>query len=165
MSDTNVPMQPVQPIPEAGPGAAEGPCYSHLMVQYCQSTQKWVSFLAILVTVLYAIVIVVLLVMIGVGSFAAESLPGLGGLGAAESVGMAAFYIALMGVYVPALVHLYRYSAHLKRFAAERSMVHLENALGSQKSFWKYAGILCIVSLGFMALAMVVAIPAALSGR
>ena len=165
MSDTNVPMQPVQPIPEAGPGAAEGPCYSHLMVQHCESTRKWVSFLAILVTVLCSIVIVVLLVVLGVGSFADGLLPGSGELGTAGSAAIAVVYVALMGVYVPALVHLYRYSAHLKRFAAERSLVHLENALGSQKSFWKYAGILCIVSLGFMALALVIAIPAALIGR
>jgi len=165
MSDTNVPMQPVQPIAPTSPGAAEGPCYSHLMVQHCESTRKWVSFLAILVTIFCSIVIAVLLVMLAVGSFADGFLPGSGELGAAGSAAIAVVYVALMGVYVPALVHLYRYSAHLKRFAAERSMVHLENALGSQKSFWKYAGILCIVSLGFMALALVVAIPAALIGR
>ena len=70
MSDTNVPVQSAPPAPPAGPAAAEGPCYSHLMVQHCESTRKWVSFLAILVTALYAIVIVVLLVMLAVGSFA-----------------------------------------------------------------------------------------------
>ena len=165
MSDTNVPVQSAPPVPPAGPGAAEGPCYSHLMVQHCESTRKWVSFLAILVTALYAIVIVVLLVMLGVGSFAAESLPGFGGLGAAGSVGIFMVYLVGIGLYAPALVHLYRYAAHMKRFVADRSLVHLENALGSQKSFWKYLGILCIVGLGFAALGLVVGIPAALSGR
>jgi len=72
-----------------------------------------------------------MLVQLSVVPTAPSILPGFGGMGAAGSAGLALVSLPLLGLYVPALVHLYRYASFLKRFVGERNVVQLENAVGS----------------------------------
>lgn len=56
--------------------------------------------------------------------------------------------VALLYLF-PAL-YLYRYANRIRDFLADRSEAKLELALEAQRAFWKFVGILLIVSLALM---------------
>ncbi|OHD75345.1 MAG: hypothetical protein A2177_13860 [Spirochaetes bacterium RBG_13_68_11] len=153
MSDENSPNQVPQTGPAevapagSSPAASDGPGISHLLLEHCKATRRWVRYLAIMLIVLCAIMPFL------AATQARRSLP-VGGQVTAIIVSMMS-----IGLYIPAIVHLFRYAASLQKFLAERTIVQLENALGSQKSFWKYAGILSIVGLSLVALTLLLIVP------
>jgi len=149
MSDNNVTVPP----------AAESTGYPPLLVAHCASTAKWVNFLAILATVLYSLAIVTMLGLGAAGIAAAPALPGGASLGAGASVAVFFVYLAVLGIYVPALVHLFRYAAALRDFVTGRTTAQLERALGFQKSFWKYVGILAIVGVALAVVSLAFVVP------
>jgi len=65
----------------------------------------------------------------------------------------------VMGVvyFFPAL-YLYKFASSIGRFIDGGGTIEMEKALSSQKSFWKFAGILAIISFGFAVMGIVAAI-------
>jgi hypothetical protein len=149
MSDSNVTVPP----------AVESTGYPALLIAHCTSTAKWVNFIAILATVLYSLAIVAMLVLGAAGIAASSALPGAAYFGAGTSVAVFFIYLAVLGIYVPALVHLFRYAAALRDFVTGRETAQLERALGFQKSFWKYVGILAIVGVALVVVSLAFVVP------
>ncbi|MCX7031149.1 MAG: hypothetical protein NTU62_13665 [Spirochaetes bacterium] len=149
MSDENSPNQlpqtsPAEAVPAgSSPAASDGPGISHILLKHCEVTRRWVRYLAIMLITLCAAMPFLAVTQVR------RSFP-LGGT-------MTAIVVSLIsiGLYIPAIIHLFRYAGFLKRFVADRNIVQLENALGSQKSFWKYVGILSIVGVACAVLLLI----------
>jgi hypothetical protein len=63
-------------------------------------------------------------------------------------------------IYVPGIVHLWRYQAGIRRIQEGGGLPALEDALTSQKSFWRYVGILAVVVMSCYAAIFVVMVVA-----
>ncbi len=112
---------------------------SELTVEHLRQTKPWVTFLG----VLYII---------------CAGLMGLGGLffmgtmpGSLAFVGI--IYIIMAGIMVVPSLYLLRYGSQIGNLISGGGVHALEEALGHQKSFWKFMGIFAAVVLGLYALA------------
>jgi hypothetical protein len=151
MADTSPPVAP-DTAPEI---VHDGAAFPPLLVAHCASTARWVRFLAVLTTVIYALLVLTSLGL-GIAGIAVPARnPFHAAYGAGSSIVLLLTYVVVVGIYVPALVHLYRYTTALRLFVAAPDAARLERALGCQKSFWKYVGILCIVGLATLGLIVV----------
>jgi hypothetical protein len=65
------------------------------------------------------------------------------------------FYILLSVLYVIPAVLLSRYASQCRSFANLRHEQLLEQAVGTQKSFWKYSAILALVVIALYLLVLV----------
>ena len=106
-----------------------------------QSTRPWTRFLSILGFIAAAILIISGIAMMLGRNFFPKSTdtPGLmltGTLNVAVSI----FYL------IPS-IWLYKYSSAISRFLYGGGATELSNALAYQKSFWKYVGILILISM------------------
>jgi hypothetical protein len=75
--------------------------------------------------------------------------------------GMAATLIPMMVVllfYIPSGVFMWRYAASIRRLQDGGGLPALEEALASQKSFWKYVGVLALVMMGLYFVVIVVGV-------
>lgn len=77
------------------------------------------------------------------------------------------FYILGSVLYLVPSIWLSKYSSAIASFLRAGDSVHLGNALAYQKSFWKFMGILVLVSIVFAILGIIAAvlIPAFLAFR
>ena len=111
-----------------------------------QRTKFWVRLISVLLWIL-VIAMVILGVVTGIGAtsgFGASS-------GRAETVG---FMIGFIGVYVliafiyvfPA-IKLWAYGSQIGRLMESRNPQDLVAALNMQRSFWKFVGIMTLISL------------------
>lgn len=128
-----------------------------------QRTQLWVRFLAILGFVWAGLMIV--------GGLLAGAAGAIAGVAGQEGMQLAAllFVYPLLGVlYIYPSLCLLRYANNIRRFVASPVVGYLEAALDAQRAFWKFAGILAIVSIVATILlfvfAMVIGIAAGIAG-
>ncbi len=142
---TAVVQPPGQPL--------EGAYVTTTMVMLLLQTRPWVRFLSIMG-------------FIGVGMIGLLGI--VGGIaaligGSLFDIGLPAFlitvvYLALAALYFVPVLLLHRYAGALKRLSSESTTQTMEKALRHQKSFWKFVGILSVVSLGLMVLSVIVGI-------
>jgi hypothetical protein len=90
-------------------------------------------------------------------------------LGAIGAVLLGLLYVGLGAMYVPPALFLHRYARALSGLALRPTSDALEQALGHQKSFWKYIGIMTLVAsvvglLGLVAAIAIGALGAVLAG-
>jgi len=143
----------------------EGEKYTTLMVQHLRNTRPWVLFLGIVMIVVASFMAIAGLVMIG-----SAACMGMGSLGnssfssyssgdvttsATMLVIMGFVYLALPAVYIPLIVFMFRYASSMKALLTKGKTADLENALGHQKSYWKYIGVLTIALLGVAVLVII----------
>ena len=113
-----------------------------------QRTQPWVRFLSIMGFVAAGLMIVAGLVGGGVG--AASGNP---------QMIVRLFLYPLMGVlYIYPSLCLLRYASSIRTFQNSPTGPNLEAALDAQRSFWKFVGIITIVSICASILVFVLAI-------
>jgi len=120
------PSDPAAPVPGA-------------VVQLLAQTRPWVKLVSVLFFIALGLMVIAFVFI-----FAA-----IGGLGRSEKLAMTAFIPLgiLMLLYLPPTLFLWQYAGHIRRLQAGGGMRSLEEALASQKSFWKYVGILAVVVL------------------
>lgn len=119
------------------------------MAQLLGATRPWVLFLSILGFIACGLMALGGLVIVLVGSFTSRSgLPAFLGL----------IYIPLAVVYFFPAHFLLKYSGHIRQFLATGSAMDMESALASQKSFWRFTGILAVVLLCVYAIILLVAV-------
>jgi len=119
-----------------------------------QKTRPWVSFLSILgfigagLTFICALIVPV----VAFGQGRAESI--------AAGIGMFIVYsLSAVFCYLIPSVLLSRYASRIRNFlAAANDMAALEAAIGAQKSFWRYVGILALIGLCVGVLCLVIAL-------
>ena len=145
----------VQAAPPQRPFSSGLPQVTPKMVADLASTRPWVLFLSILGFILCGLLVLVGIVLIGVGVAAPRSGP-FGFLGCV--------YIPMSLLYLFPSYFLLKYSGGIRAFLATRSAPQMEQALQSQKSFWKFMGILMLVVICFYILAIVIGVVAGMGG-
>jgi hypothetical protein len=151
------PMIPPPPLP-ASSSSAPTTSASPVAVQL-QRTQPWVRFLAIMGFIIAGFMVLFGLVVGGVGA----------ATGNYQTLGIMVLYPIMGVVYVFPSIFLLRYADRIKTFVASGQEQDLAGALDAQRSFWKFAGVLTIVSivmsLVFVAIAVMVGVFVRMSGR
>jgi hypothetical protein len=131
--------------------------HSHL-----SETARWAKFLAIVGFVTCGLIAILSFFM---GSILASttltpySTSGLGVIGGAF---ITILYLVIAVIYFFPCLFLYNFSVRLKAALGSNDQVKLNQSLKSQKTLFKYVGIMTIVILSFYALALVIVGVAAL---
>ena len=136
---------------------------------YLSETARWAKFLAIVGFVTCGLLAVLSFFMGSIMSrsvFATYNADGAGGISGATGAAITALYLAIAVLYFFPCLYLYRFSVRLKAALSDNDQVQLSQSLKSQKSLFKYVGILTIIVLSFYALVLIIAvISAALTHR
>lgn len=142
--------------PMASVAGGEG--VSTTSLEHLRNTKPWVRLISVMLFIGSAFLIIFgLLIMVG-GGFMGEQFKG------AMGVGLGAFYLLLALFYIYPSLCLWRYATAIQALLSTRRLVDLEAALGQQKSFWRFVGILTAVLLVIYALIFVIAIVAGAIG-
>ena len=112
---------------------------SERTVQLMYQTRPWVLFLSVLMFIGSAFMVLGGLAMFGMSAVAGSGSSGLG-MGM-----MGLMYLPFAALYVYPAKKLWGYGSAIGRMTTSRSTTDLEAALGEQKSFWKFLGIMTIV--------------------
>jgi hypothetical protein len=148
--------QPYRP-PRAGlsqrPPAATGAGISPRMIASLDKTRPWVVFLAILMIIGSAFLVIAALAMLALGSMMGLSndVTPFGG----AALGGVYFLLALLYLF-PSL-YLWRYGRALRRIG-RGNVAAVEEALEHQASFWRYVGIFAAVIMVIYVVAIVIGI-------
>lgn len=123
------------------------------MLNAMQGTKPWVLLIGI---VLMISAVFTLLGTVGIMGMSVVGVGGAGpGMGAMLGIGIV---YAVMGVvYILLAVYLFKYSSAIGRLLQSASVVDMEDALHSQRKFWKFSGILTAVMLVLMVLGLIAA--------
>lgn len=121
-------------------------------------TKPWVRFISVLMFVGAGLMLLGALIMLVAGGAMAASGKA-GAMSAGMMSGMSILYGVMSLIYIYPAVKLWKYASHIGGLLISGSMLDLEAALGQQRSFWKFMGIMIIVCfvLYFVAIIAVVA--------
>ncbi len=119
-----------------------------------RATRPWVLFLGILGFILCAFML-----LGGIGFMAMASMGS--GRGAVFPAFVGCFYLVFALLYLYPSYLLVSYGSAIGRFVQSQDIRDMERAIGIQKSFWKFVGILTIVSL---AIGIIIGIISAIAG-
>ncbi len=111
---------------------------SDVSVDLLRQTKPWVQLIGVLTLVGAAF-----MALGGVSMVALSAIAPRGSGPATAALGLV--YLPLAVVYIYPGIKLWKYGASINRLVASRDAADLEVALGEQKSFWKFCGILAIV--------------------
>ncbi len=114
--------QPMENAPVVTPAAFD----------YLRQASPWIKFIAILGFIGLGIMVIMSIVML-------VSAPMIGAF-------IAPMYLILAVIMFFPLYYLIKYSNHLKDFSFNRDSTILEKAFDFQKKFWKFYGIVTIIS-------------------
>jgi len=150
-------------MPVSEPGSADvPPTEVHLTSnaqRYLDQTRPWARFLSIMTFLMAAFMTLagIAMILMGIGPrFIPAGQGRFGSLGSVEGATSGLFYIMLAILYLAPGVFLSRYASAIRVLEVTRSPQALEDALRSQKSFWRYIGILTIIGLILTAAVIVV---------
>lgn len=157
--DSQNPYQP--PAADPAADAAAQPTsggFTPLMVQHLSDTKPWVRLLAVLLFVSAALMALVgggsALVM-SIGSTVSES-ESFVELFAGIALGVIYFIMAI--VYIPPALYLHRYANSIEVVKGGGGAKAIETALGHQRSFWRFVGILALIGIVFGVLGVLAAV-------
>ena len=138
------------------PGATMAGQVSAGTVQALKETRPWVRLIAIVGMVMTGIMLLAMLAAASFGFFTAAK--GGGSVGGLEIIVILAMAVPLGFLYFYPIVKLFKYSGAISRLHRSGSVKDLEDALGQQKSFWKFAGILTLIVLLLNLLVFIIAL-------
>jgi hypothetical protein len=150
----------------------EGERYTPLMAAHLKNTRPWVLFAAILMIVSCASLALGGVTMTGLGACMGSRLDTMGLFrGLTQSVpfigaiyaGLGIFYLILSGIYIPLFLYLLRFARSIRSLLTTGKTEHLEAALGHQRAYWKYTGIMAIVGIAVAMVAGVIAVIAVMA--
>jgi len=112
---------------------------SELTVEHLRQTKPWVTFLGVLSIVCAA------LMALG-GLFFMGTMPG-------NFAMLGVVYVIMAGLMILPGLFLLRYGSQIGNLISGGGVHALEEALGHQKSYWKFVGIFAAIMMGLYALA------------
>lgn len=131
------------------PGMAPAPrdAITPAMLEALRKTKPWVRFLSILGFLGSAV-----MVLVGIGLAIFGMVAGGGStdspMGPMAMAGLGLIYVLLALLYIIPSRYLFRYASAIKRALDSPSKTQpIEEALGYQKSFWKFCGILMLIMI------------------
>lgn len=139
------PYSPPGVLPDAYSAAAPPPyaaspssgAVSDAAVELLRLTRPWVRLLGVLSFVASGLMFVLALLAVGFAALSPEA------KGTPAALGL--LYLPLGLIYIYPGIKLWSYGAAIARLTSSRAVADLEDALGQQKSFWKFSGIAGIV--------------------
>ena len=135
------------PYGGGGPGRSDDRAgVTEMTVEMLRQTRPWVVFLSVMSFIGSAFMAFGGVVMIGLGAIA----PSNGGPIPTSALGLV--YLPMAALYIFPALKLWGFGSAINRLVASRSSGDLEVALGQQKSFWKFAGIVTIVMIALYGL-------------
>ena len=144
---------------ENNPGSIFELVIDHESSSYLNETARWAKFLSIVGFVtcgLLAVASFFIGSIMSRNALAPYGVDGAGAYGAGFAAGITALYLAIAVLYFFPCLYLYQFSVRLKAALTENNQVKLSQSLKSQKSLFKFVGILTIIVLAFYALALIV---------
>ena len=140
--------------PDVASGVGEPPLlstgpavFSPAILNSLQRTRPWVRFLSIFGFVSAAFMLAIGLIS-GVVGVLTQNL----------DVGVLVVYSPIALIYVFPSIYLFKYASRIRDFGASGDPLQLELALDAQRSFWKFAGVLTLVSLVLTVVLLVAAV-------
>jgi hypothetical protein len=127
-----------------------------LMAEHLRATKPWVRLISVIMFISVGLMFLGGLVMMLMPSPA-----GMRGFGFGPIVGI--FYFIFGLLYLLPAYFLHQYASSINDFLQGGGDSAMENALGSQKSFWRFVGILTLVIISLYALVFLFAIFGAMS--
>ena len=159
--DSQMPSDPYagQQMPPAPP------VITSAMMEYLKQTKPWVRFISILGFIGTGFLLLLgLFLVLGASVLSSRFGSAFGGVPAAL-IGL--IYLVLGAFYILPAVFLFRYASGIQKALTVDLMSGVEDALRSQKSFWRFVGVLMlillilqVIVLVFLILALVLASPA-----
>jgi hypothetical protein len=127
-----------------------------LMVEHLRATKPWVRLISVVMFIFAGLMFL--------GGLAIFLIPS-SGLQSAGLFGplVGIFYLIFGGLYVIPAYFLHQYASSIQDFLLNGSDSAMESALGSQKSFWRFTGILTLIIICVYALVFFFAIFGAMS--
>lgn len=126
-----------------------------LMIEHLRATKPWVRFMSIIMFISVGFMFLAGLLMMFMPS------SGMGGIGFGPVVGF--IYFIMGGLYIVPGYFLHQFASSIGDFLNGGGDSAMENALGSQKSFWRFVGILTLVVIGIYVLVFVFVILGAMT--
>lgn len=123
-----------------------------LMIEHLRATKPWVRFMSIMMFISVGFMFLAGLAMM----FMSSPMGGRGPQFFGPVMGIV--YFVLGGLYLAPAFFLHQYASAIQDLLRGGGDVAMETALGSQKSFWRFVGILTLVILCIYALVFVFAI-------
>lgn len=146
--------EPSQPFP-LPPGPPSGPSELAPAIDQLRRTKPWVRFMAILGFCMAALIVLVGLSMLFMGSL----MEGVGPLG---GIAMGTFYLLMSLVYVFPCLALNRYASAIQGLIAAgpdaAGPAGLTVALDEQRRFWRMIGLISIAMVCLYALVLAIAV-------
>jgi len=152
------PDQPPSPPPAASrPRPIPPPISLSQSAAILGETQPWVRFLGVLGFVMVGFM---LLVGLGTGVFGIAS-------GQPEMAALIVVYPLMALLYFFPSLYLVRFASRIREFTQGQRPQQLEAALVTQRSFWRFVGILSLVGIiiALLGIGLAIAIPAFLAAR
>ncbi len=128
---------------------------THVMIEHLRGTKPWVRFMSVVMFISAGLIFLAGLAIMLIPS------SGMGGYGLGPLIGI--LYILMGGLYLAPAFFLHQFASSISDFLNGGGDSAMENALGSQKSFWRFVGILTLIVICLYALIFVFAILGAMS--
>ena len=138
----------------AAPNAKLG-AITEEMVNALRGTKGWVLLIGILMFIGAAFMVIAALGMILGG--AAMGAAGQG-IPTGMLAGMGVGYLVFAMLYIFPATYLVKYSSAIGRLVSDGRPVDMEAALDQQRKFWKFAGVLALISIVLAVVGIVAAI-------
>lgn len=123
-----------------------------LMIDHLRATKPWVRFMSIM-----SFIGAGFMVLVGLGLIVLSMVPGMpSNFGFGPLLGV--IYILFAAVYIVPAYFLHQFASSIRNLLNGGGDVAMETALASQKSFWRFVGILTLVFICLYALFIVVAL-------
>jgi len=136
-------------IPSISTGAGSSDSNLDRAAEMLRQTKPWVRFISVMFFIGAVFLVFGGIFLVALG---ASDMPG--GMGA----GLGLIYIVMAGLYIAPGVFLWPYANRIDVFMRHKTPSTLASALESQKSFWRFVGIVTLVVIVIYALMLLLVV-------
>jgi hypothetical protein len=138
----------------AGVNRAGASGITDAMLEAMRGTKPWVLLIGIVLIISAVFMLLATLGIIGASAIGAGAMGEQTGM----MIGVGSMYAVMSIIYIMMGVYLFKYSSSIGRLLQSASVVDMEDALHSQRKFWKIAGVITAIMLVLMVLGIIAAI-------
>lgn len=115
------------------------------VISLLEETRPWVRLVGIVIRIVGILVIIGGVVMSLIGVLGMAMGAGMGPFEGGLAIVIGLVYILMAFLYIVPSGFLLKYGASIRALSDSESFDDLEDAVGFQKSFWKFAGIITVI--------------------
>ncbi|MGV3661100.1 MAG: DUF5362 family protein [Prosthecobacter sp.] len=136
-------------------GTTGGDVVSPGTIAQLAGTKPWVRFISVLMWLATIVVILAAIVTLLTGASGMAQTGGNAAYNAGMMTGMAIYYCVVAFVMIYPSMKLWKYANCIGRLVASHSTADLDAALTEQRRYWKFTGILVIISICLAVIGMI----------